>query len=403
MSARRWLRCAIAACGVFAVMLAAAATGPVSAQAGGVARITSGDAGPRCVQARGGVGASRRDRGCRAATPTGRLARASSATYQNPVFGSFPDPMAHFTGVEYYAYSTGSRFPVIRSTDLVNWETVGTAFATSPGWSSGNPWAPSVLVDSQPCTDRPPGSTSNACYYLYYVGLNNQLATPSNCIGVATADAPAGPFRDRGVLTRTDGTVDPVRGPIGCGDSAGYSNIDPAPFVDAATGKVYLYLSTGHDASGAWNRKAAVIPLAADRIRASGSRRALFSATRSWEGGVIEGPWMHKRKSTYYLFYSGGGWTDASYAMGYATSSSPTGTFAKASANPILKSTAAVVGPGGGSVTAGPHGGDWMVYHGRAIAGGPRTLRIDPLVWNAAYVPARASVRGPTTTPQQVP
>jgi arabinan endo-1,5-alpha-L-arabinosidase len=194
-----------------------------------------------------------------------------------------------------------------------------------------------------------------------------------------------------------------VRGPIGCGDGAGYSNIDPAPFVDTATGKVYLYLSTGHDASGAWNRKASVIPLSADRIRASGSRRALFSATRSWEAGVIEAPWMHKRKPTYYLFYSAGNWTNASYAMGYATSSSPTGSFAKATANPILKSTADVIGPGGGSLTTGPHGGDWLVYHGRAIAGGPRTLRIDPLVWNTAYLPARVSVRGPTTTPQQAP
>jgi len=311
--------------------------------------------------------------------------------------------MAYFTGVEYYAYSTGSRFPVIRSTDLVSWSTVGTAFATTPAWSSGNPWAPSVLADSQPCADRPPGSTSNACYYLYYVGLNNQLATPSNCIAVATADAPAGPFRDRGILTRADGKVDPLRGPIGCGDSAGYSNIDPAPFVDVATGKVYLYLSTGHDASGAWNRKASVIPLAADRIRASGSRRALFGSTRSWEAGVIEGPWMHKRNSTYYLFYSGGDWTNATYGMGYATASTPTGTFFKASANPILKSTADVIGPGGGSVTTGPHGGDWMTYHGRAIAGGTRTLRIDPLVWNNAYLPARVSVRGPTTTPQQAP
>jgi hypothetical protein len=69
---------------------------------------------------------------------------------------------------------------VIRSIDLVNWATVGTAFAASPAWSSGNPWAPSVLADSKRCTDAPAESTSNACYYLYYVGLNNKLATPSN-------------------------------------------------------------------------------------------------------------------------------------------------------------------------------------------------------------------------------
>jgi beta-xylosidase len=325
------------------------------------------------------------------------LAQAGG-TYQNPVSGSFPDPMAHFTGVEYYAYSTGSKFPVIRSTDLVSWTTVGTAFEAPPTWSGGNPWAPSVLADPRPCADRQAGSTSTTCFYLYYVGLNNTLATPANCIGVATADGPAGPFRDKGILTRSSGAADPVRGPIGCGDSGGYSNIDPAPYV-APNGSVYLYLSTGHEPGGAWRRTLSAIPLAADRIHAAGSRRALFSATRSWEAGVVEGPWVIRRNSAYYLFYSGGNFGDASYAMGYATALSPTGTFTKASASPILKSTADVIGPGGGSVTTGPSGADWMIYHARALAGGPRSLRIDPLVWNAS----RVTVRGPTATPQQAP
>jgi beta-xylosidase len=239
---------------------------------------------------------------------------------------------------------------------------------------------------------------------MYYVGLNNALATPSNCVGVATADAPAGPFRDHGILTLASGAVDPVRGPIGCGDSAGYSNIDPAPFVvDPASGTVYLYVSTGHDASGAWHRTLSVIPLAADLIHAAGDRIALFSATQSWERGVVEGPWLEKHGSAYYLFYSAGNWTDASYGMGYGISSSAVGPFAKPSANPVLKSTADVIGPGGGSVTIGPHGGDWLVYHGRAYDGGPRTLRIDPVVWDDTVAPATATVRGPTTSPQPAP
>ena len=326
------------------------------------------------------------------------LAQAPSGTYQNPVWGSFPDPMGAFTGIDYYAYSTGSRFPIIRSTNLVDWQTVGYAFDAPPSWSAGNPWAPSVLADPRPCADRPAGSTSTSCFYLYYVSLNNSLATPSNCIGVATADTPAGPFRDKGILTRSSGATDPVRGPIGCGDSGGWSNIDPAPYVTPG-GTPYLYLSTGHDPTGAWKRTISVIPLAADRIHAAGSRRALFGATRSWEAGVVEGPWVMRRNSTYYLFYSGGNFGDASYAMGYATAFSPNGTFAKASGNPILRSTADVIGPGGGSVTKSPSGADWMLYHGRAIAGGPRTLRIDPLVWSGSS----ATVRGPTTTPQQAP
>src|SRR5215212_9947185 len=139
----RWLRYVVAACGAFAVMLATAAMRPVSAQGGGVVRVTSDDAGPRCVQARGGDRVRRRERGCRVRRRTRRLVRASgSTTYQNPVFGSFPDPMAHFTGVEYYAYSTGSRFPVIRSTDLVNWESVGTAFAHVAGMVERQPVGP---------------------------------------------------------------------------------------------------------------------------------------------------------------------------------------------------------------------------------------------------------------------
>jgi beta-xylosidase len=306
--------------------------------------------------------------------------------------------MAAYTGVDYYAYSTGSRFPVIHSANLVDWETVGYAFDAPPSWSSGNPWAPSVLAVNQPCPDRPAGSTATTCFYLYYVSLNNALATPSNCIGVATADTPAGPFRDKGILTRSDGAVDPVRGPIGCGDSGGYSNIDPAPYVTPG-GTPYLYLSTGHDATGAWKRTLSVIPLAADRIHAAGSRRALFGATRAWEAGVVEAPWVMRRNSIYYLFYSGGNFGDASYAAGYAIAFSPTGTFTKPSGNPILRSTTDVIGPGGGSVTKSPSGADWMLYHGRAIAGGPRTLRIDPLVWSGSQV----TVRGPTTTPQQAP
>lgn len=316
-------------------------------------------------------------------------------TYRNPVFGPFADPMVLFTGREYLAYSTGARFPMARSTDLTSWSSAGAAFASggAPAWSSGNPWAPSVLAD-----EAQPGSG----FFLYYGGLNSALATPANGIGVATASAAGGPFEDRGLLTLLDETLDPVRGPIGCGDKEGYSNIDPAPFIDV-DGQAYLYLSTGHDAGGGWLRTMSVIPLAPDRIHAAGARRTLFGATRSWEAGVVEGPWMHLRGSTYYLFYSGGRWTDATYAMGYATSSSAVGPFEKADENPILRSTTQVNGPGGGSVIAGPRGDLWMAYHGRGCAHGPRTLRIDPLVWDDSFTPARVAVAGPTTAARPAP
>jgi beta-xylosidase len=102
---------------------------------------------------------------------------------------------------------------------------------------------------------------------------------------------------------------------------------------------------------------------------------------------------MRNRGSDYDLLSSGGSFTDGSYAMGYAHALSPTGPFVKPSPEPILNSTADVVGPGGGSVVTGPHGGDWLVYGARAVPGGARTLRIDPLVWDDRHAASRDGAR----------
>jgi hypothetical protein len=90
--------------------------------------------------------------------------------------------------------------------------------------------------------------------------------------------------------------------------------------------------------------------------------------------------------------------------MGYAVGSSPLGPFTKSARNPILNGTSTVVGPGGGSVVKGPvTGGDQMIYHARAGAGLPRTLRLDRLLWDDTVTPGTVAVNGPTTTPQPLP
>ena len=112
---------------------------------------------------------------------------------------------------------------------------------------------------------------------------------------------------------------------------------------------------------------------------------------------------MHRHNSRYYLFYSGGDF-QGDYAMGYGVGTSPLGPFAKSQANPILRGTASVIGPGGGSVATGPAtGADQMIYHARSASGQPRTLRVDRLIWNDAASPATVAVNGPTTTPQPLP
>lgn len=325
-------------------------------------------------------------------------------TYLNPLAAPVADPSvidAGDGGHDYYLYATGELFPVWRSPDLVNWTPAGTALAQRPAWTgpSGDwtPWAPAAIRRAGPC----PGATGPSCFVLFYTALAAGVTSRPHCIGVAVSPVPGGPFTDLGPLGAADGSVDSSGRPIGCGDDAGYGNIDPAPFVDA-DGRAYLYVSTDRrsDGAGGWvlEPTLSVIPLTDDLLHAAGPRQPLLKGDAGWEltggGPLVEGPWMERRGSVYYLFYSGGDWRVA-YGMGYATAGSPTGPFTKAPANPILRETDGVRSPGGGMIVRGPAGGDWLVYHARAGAyDQPRTLRIDPVVWNAD---GTVAIAGPTT------
>lgn len=337
--------------------------------------------------------------------------------YQNPVYAAaaMPDPFVLDVGAEhgdYWAFGTGDLFPVLHSTDLVNWSAEGTAMATRPAWvvSSGDwhPWAPSVIYSGDPC----PGALSGGCYIMYYVGLSAQLNV--NCVGVATSSAPGGPYTDQGplALDSVDDVDDSGGMPIGCGDDAGRGNIDPSPFIDAS-GQAYLYVSTDLSCNGgscALAPTISVIPLAPDLLQASGPRVALLSGQAGgWEAAgvlapTVEGPFMELHDGTYYLFYSGGSYEGA-YGMGYATGSSPTGPFTPSAATPIFSQTTSVFGPGGGDdLVTGPHGGLWLVYAARTPApGAVRTLWLDSFSWQPSASPGAPDVpeiNGPTSTPQ---
>ncbi|GAC1432463.1 MAG: glycoside hydrolase family 43 protein [Chloroflexota bacterium] len=300
--------------------------------------------------------------------------------YRNPVFAQdFPDPGVLKVGADYYAYSTdtgwatsGTHFPILRSRDLVHWTYVGDVFGDHPpAWAYKDYWAPSPLA-------------YRGTYYVYYTARATD--TDRLCVGVATASRPTGPFMPRTIF--------------GCGPSDGQGWIDPAPLVDDG-GHAYLYFKVDNP-----YHIISVLRLRPDLLHAAGPPTTLFTLSQGWEYGsysTVEAPFPLKRGRLYYLFYSGNNWT-SDYAMGYATATSPLGPFHKSAHNPILQGTSGAIGPGGGSVVVGPHGGLWMIYH--AWTGGPgydqggqRTLRIDPLVWHGDSV----VVRGPTTVPEPVP
>jgi hypothetical protein len=394
---------------------------------GGVTDISDRQEAASCAYARGHASPAKRSgyaRACRAAADAERGTNAVAAaaagepfTYENPVYGSsFPDPGALTNGsTDYYAYATGGRFPIIKSADLVHWEVVGHAFSARPSWvvqaGDWHPWAPSVLRSPRGC----PGTTSPGCYFMYYVGLSGQHTPTTHCVGVAWSLTAAGPFTDLGPLQAEDGSTDVAGRPPGCGDGAGYSNIDPAPFTDD-DGSVYLYVSTGRTCATPttgtcpYQPALSVLPLTSTPTKASGPRNPLFGGTPGgWEqepgsaAAVVENPWMEKRGESYHLFYSGGSYL-ASYGMGYATSTSPTEGFAKSALNPILDETDDVLSPGGGSVTAGPGGESWLVYHGREVDyTHPRTMRIDPVYWSGSSVFTPGPTTGLQTFPPEAP
>jgi hypothetical protein len=326
---------------------------------------------------------------------------ATAGLFQNPVAGSAPDPYVLDLGgrhSDYYAFATGNLFPVMRSTDLVRWTAAGRAMATRPTWvvaqGDWHPWAPSVVA--APLSSCP-GTATGKCFAMYYTGLSATYGV--NCVAVATATAPGGPYVDQGPLTLAGDAGQPQ----GCADSAGRGNIDPSPFIDA-DGRAYLYTATDFSPTGL-QPTVSVTPLADDLTHASGPRVPLFSGdANTWEAAgvsapTVEGPMMVLHNGTYYLFYSGGSWQKA-YGMGYATGSGPTGPFTKSASNPIFAETPSVLSPGGGDTpVAGVRGGLWMLYHARANSyNDPRTMRIDRLLWQPGS-PDAPVLGGPSATP----
>ena len=205
-------------------------------------------------------------------------------------------------------------------------------------------------------------------FYLYYPV--NQPGG-GKLIGVAVSDDPLGPFEDRGTLVR--GAID-------------------AHLFQDDDGRMFLYYV---DLSGF---KIVVQPMA-DPLTIDGPTTVVIRPTSPWEntrGQVTEGPWMLKHRSRYYLMYSGSSADGPDYAIGYATAASPMGPFSKHTGNPIVKRGNGVFGPGHHSVTTGPDGSLWMVYHQKDSEdyGWKRSLAIDPLWFDADGVIHVKTTRG---------
>ncbi len=263
------------------------------------------------------------------------VVRSAPATYENPVIpGDHPDPSIIRTGKDFWATSTssewGPQFPILHSTDLVNWEQVGNVFAHRPAWASANFWAPEI-------------SEFNGKYFVYYVGRTNGGALS---VAVATADKPSGPYLDHGPLvSQTDGSIDPV------------------PVTDAQGERYLVWKEDGNSRRMPcilWIQK-----LDSDGTKLIGKPAELFRNTEPWEGAVIEGPFVVRRDGWFYLFYSGNGCCGkgCDYALGVARARTLLGPWEKNPANPILAGNTTWKCPGHGSIVQDEQKRYWLLYH----------------------------------------
>ncbi len=256
--------------------------------------------------------------------------------FTNPVYDSdVPDPQIVKDGAGWLAIATnghGSNVQTLTSTDLVSWKQGPDALPHLPAWSTpGKVWAPETIK----LGDR---------WVMYYTTMAPDPAI--QCIGVATASAPGGPYEDRSSA------------PLVCQQDAGGS-IDASPFVDA-DGTAYLYWKNDGNAVGV-DTWLSVQRLAPDGLGLTGQPQRLLRQDLPWEGTLIEAPYVWRSDGVYHLFYSANSYASAEYAVGHATSSSPTGPFTK-DPKPVLTSSADAAGPGHCALFE-KDGQVWMVYH----------------------------------------
>lgn len=327
------------------------------------------------------------------------ISMAASAASAEPSFvpvlrDNFPDPFVLEHGGEFIAYATndGANVPIATSRDLVTW-TVQAEPANprkkydampqlGPWAKEGFTWAPEVFE-------------IGGKWHLYYTASSRRHE--AQCIGLAIADSPRGPFRD----------ASPE--PFVCQPKLG-GTIDANVLKDS-DGKLYIYYKNDgnrvRQRTALWGQR-----LSADGRALVGEPVELITDKERWTERVIEAPTMVRGPAGYTLFYSGGffGWNPqegglSPYAMGYASCTGPLGPCQAAADNPILhsfkeKEAGCISGPGHQSVFQ-TRGRTFISFHAWAATPACRKLEderylyIAPLHWRDGKPVLGVSLRPP--------
>jgi beta-xylosidase len=218
----------------------------------------------------------------------------------NPILPNYhADPSARVINNEVWIFPshdvTGSKYywemvdwHAFSSSDLVNWKDHGPVFSLAQTkWAKRYAWAPDAIE-------------RNGKYYFYFCASDTpgKEKNVANCLGIAVANAPEGPYKD--VFDK----------PFITSSEARTTAMDPCVFKDD-DGSCYLYF-------GQVNLKMAKLN---DDMISFGEELHSIEAK-----GFHEGIYMHRYKNKYYLSYPEFDGVNAG-KLAYSMSDSPYGPF----------------------------------------------------------------------------
>lgn len=284
------------------------------------------------------------------------------------IAGNFPDPDVVKINGKWYAYATNTSHHLPTATAPTvdgPWTYVGDAMPGGPdhGWATdGSTWAPDVFPN-------PDGTIT-----LTYAALNPSIN--KECIGVAVASSPTGPFVPQG------------SGPLICQSDLGGS-IDANTFLDANGTR---WLTWKNDGNRIGLQSTLWVQQTTNNGRTlTGPRYAMLTGNGT---EVIEAPDIVQRGGQYTLFFSIGGFGGCGYSTGYATSPQLGGPWTRQSLVFMHQGNTGICGPGGADVVTsadGLGGGDKLFFHG--YVGGERYMFSIDLSWNGSGQPVQGGHR----------
>ena len=160
------------------------------------------------------------------------------------------------------------------------------------------------------------GGQIGGTFVLYYAA--NVAGSGRECISVATATQPQGPFTDRSTA------------PLECQTALGGS-IDPASFIEPNGGLFLVWKSGGPGSSKIWSEQ---LDQTGTAFAPGATPTVLLTPGQAWEAGTVEAPDLVTAGGRYLLFFSGNNWDGANYAVGVAACSGPLGPCADTSSTP---------------------------------------------------------------------